>query len=293
MKKVKKGFLLIAFITPQIDYIKMAYCCALSIKSHLENNHVSLITDKSSYNWLKKSLPNYKIFDNIIIEPTPPQDNIRTFYDSPWSKFQSQFQNQNRSTAYELSPYEETILLDVDYLIMSNQLDLVWENKEDLLINKSAVNLRNEKFHKKNIRLSDDGIPMYWATLIYFKKCEMVKIFFDLTIFIRDNYSFYKYLYNFPGNLYRNDYIFSMAMHIMNGFNETDINSFPIKSITTMDQVDDIVEVNKDSILFLSNDTKQNWINTLVNLKNTDVHILNKRAFIRHSDKLIELFSER
>ena len=287
----KKGFLLFAFNTAEIDYIKMAYCCAISIKTHLKNNHVTLVTDQSSIDWLKKSISyNKDIFDNIIFKSSQSKDNIRTHYDSPWTKFKSQFQNKNRSSAYEFSPYEETILLDVDYLIMCNQLDSIWDNKKDFLINKKATNLRNNKFHPKNIRLSPDGIPMYWATLVYFKKSKISKILFDLTLFIKDNYTFYKHLYKFPGSLYRNDYVFSIAVHILNGFIESDERSFPIDTIKSMDQKDDIVEINKDDITFLSHDPDEPWKDILVKLQNFDVHIMNKRALLRHSDTIIKNF---
>ena len=291
MKKHKKGFLLLAFNNNEIDYIKMACCCASSIKSHLKYNHITLVTE--STNWLERILSKKeikKIFDNIILVDPPKQKNIRTHHDSPWTKFKAPFLNNKRSSAYELSPYKETILLDVDYLVMSNSLDLVWDNTEDFLINKKATNLRNKKFHEKTIRLSPNGIPMYWATLIYFKKCELSKLIFDLTIFIKDNYLFYKHLYKFPGKLFRNDYVFSIAIHIISGFIKSDIKSFPISVIKTMDQKDDIVDVNKDDILFLSHDPKKPWINNLVRLQKTDVHILNKRSLLRHYEQILKSF---
>ena len=166
MKKLKRGFLLLAFNNNEIDYIKMACCCALSIKSHLKYNHVTLVTD-GSINWLEKILSKdqiEKIFDNIIIVETQDKENIRTHYDSPWTKFKAPFLNKNRANAYDISPYDETILLDVDYLVMSDMLDLVWDNTEDFLINKDAANLRNEKF--QNILIG----PIYFKIVFVFLK---------------------------------------------------------------------------------------------------------------------------
>jgi len=294
VKKYQKGFLLLAFNNIELDYVKMACCCALSIKSHLEHNHVSLVTDQNSLEWTEKSLGRDIIdqaFDYIQIKPHPKQSNKRLHYDSPWTKFQAPFLNSNRTSAYEYSPYEETILIDVDYLIMSNSLDLVWGNNEELLINKNASTLTHEKFHSKNIRLNKAGINMYWATLIYFKKTKTTEMLFNLTEFIKENYLFYKHLYKFPGRLYRNDYSFSIALHILSGFLESNnFKSFPNSTIKTMDQKDNIVEVEKDSILFLSHNSKKHWENLLVRLKNIDVHMMNKRSFIRHIDSLIKSF---
>lgn len=292
--KDKKGILIFAFNNPEIDYVKMACCCALSAKSHLDNIHVTLVTSEGDFAWANKSLTEEiasTAFDNVeFIIPPSSDDNIRTHYDSPWTKFKAPFINGNRVSAYEISPYEETLLIDVDYLILSNRLDLIWNNKADFLINKNAANLRNENFHIKSRRLNPSGIPMYWATVIYFKKNEAAKKLFDLASFVKDHYSYYKNLYKFPGELLRNDYIFSIAMHILNGFIETDEYSFPIDSIKTMTQKDDIVEIHNDSMLFLSNDDNEPWKNILVNVKNNDIHIMNKRAFIRNSETMIKTF---
>ena len=55
-----------------------------------------------------------------------------------------------------------------------------------------------------------------------------------------------------------------------------------------MSDKDDIVEMNKNNIVFLAHKIDEPWINTLTNIKNTDVHLLNKRAFIRHADDYIK-----
>ncbi len=284
--------MLYAFINPDVDYTKLAYSTAISIKYHLKNNNVTLITDRDSINWIKTIIKEddiNSVFDNIIIQERLTDNNKRVLYDSPWTKINTDFKNGNRYSAYDLSPYDETIVLDVDYLIMSNNLDNVWNNNEDFLINKSAVNLRNQKFGENEQNLSNSGIPMYWATIIYFKKTKRAKVLFDLVQYIKENYMFYKHIYKFPNTRFRNDYAFSIAVHILDGFEVKD-HSFPIDTIITMDMKDDIVEINKNDILFLSYDVKEPWINILVRLKSTDVHIMNKLAMNRHFESICTNF---
>ena len=287
--KSKRGIMLFAFNNSELDYCKMAICCALSIKHNLVHNHVTLVTDQPSLDYMMETNNKaYKVFDNIIIQQTPTDKNIRTLYDSPWTQFETKFINGNRYSAYDLSPYDETLLIDVDYIVQSNALDMVWNSKEDVLINKSAVDLRYNKFHEKEINLSKTGIPMYWATTVYFKKSKKAELLFNMVQFIKENYSFYQNLYKFPGATYRNDYAFSIALHILHGFKTQDI-SLPIDTIITMDQKDDITEVQENNITFLSHDVLEPWKDLLTRVS-TDVHIMNKRALVRHADKFIEVY---
>lgn len=287
----KKGVMLFAYNSTELDYCKMALCCALSIKHNLKHNHITLVTDKSSLDYMEKTIDkkySKKAFDNIIIQQAPNDKNVRKLYDSPWTQFETKFINGNRYSAYELSPYDETLVIDVDYIVQTDSLDMVWESNEDVLVNKSAVNLRYNSMHEKEINLCNTGLPMYWATIVYFKKCEKAKLLFNMVQFIKENYSFYQNLYKFPGTIYRNDYTFSIALHILHGFKIKDI-SLPQSTIITMDQKDDITEVNENSITFLSHNVLEPWKDLLTKIS-MDVHVMNKRAFLRHADKFIKVF---
>jgi hypothetical protein len=200
-KKNKRGFLLHAFGHKDLDYGKLAVCCALSIKSNLKNNNVTVIMDEGTKKWVYSSIPNdiLKIaFDKIIISKEKFRSGKRKHFDSPWFTFRAEFNNQNRILSYKYSPYDETILLDTDYLVMSNYFDNIWDSREEVLINKKAIDLQgNEIDNILDQRLSNHGIPLYWATVVYFKKCKTAKIFFDLIEYIREEYNFFQFLYGF------------------------------------------------------------------------------------------------
>lgn len=298
ISKNKRGYLLLAFGSKELDYGKMAVCCALSIKTNLKYNHVTVILSESTKRWLESSIPHQVLsfaFDNIIVATEKFKSNKRKHFDSPWFSFKAEFNNQNRVLSYNYSPYDETILIDVDFLIMNDTLDDVWGNSEEILINHKVTDLQNNILGSiSDHRLSLHGIPLYWATLVYFKKTSFTKTFFNLVDYIREEYNFFQFLYGFKKSFYRNDYSFSIAAHIMSGYNPYGIKSFPEDTLRISYQKDAIAEViDSKEIIFISNNPDEQWKNTLVNMKDFNVHIMNKRELLRVSDKFIDSCMEK
>jgi len=293
----KRGFLLHAFNNKELDYSKLAVCCALSIKTNLKNNSVTVIMDEGTKKWLYSSVPNaiLKIaFDKIIIPKEKFLSGKRRHYDSPWINFKAEFNNQNRVLSYQYSPYDETILLDTDYIVMNDNFDHVWGSAEDILMNKDVIDLKSNKFGNiEDQRLSSHGIPLYWATAVYFKKSKFAESFFNSVDYIRDEYNFYQFLYGFKAGFYRNDYSFSVAAHIIGGY-QNNIKPFPESKIITSYQKDTIAEVlDSREIIFLSHNVDEPWKSTLVNIKDVNVHIMNKRELLRISEKFIKSCLEK
>jgi hypothetical protein len=137
------------------------------------------------------------------------------------------------------------------------------------------------------------GIKLYWATVIYFRKSSMAEHLFSLMRHIQENYAYYRDLYYFSNGMFRNDHAVSIAIHMLNGFNdfESVIKELPINGMLMSWDVNDIHSVPgvDDIILYVEKDkAKGNYI--LTRLKKQDVHIMNKWAINRHSDKLISLY---
>jgi hypothetical protein len=93
--------------------------------------------------------------------------------------------------------------------------------------------------------------------------------------------------------MFRNDYAFSIAAHMLNGFTDSDylIKELPITALLMSWEKDDIYKINgmNDITLYSEKGEKGNYI--LTRLKNQDVHIMNKWAINRHADKLIEIYN--
>jgi hypothetical protein len=80
-------------------------------------------------------------------------------------------------------------------------------------------------------------------------------------------------------------------VHTLNGFREDNpvIHELPIPGLLMSWDTGDIFEVNgtNDITVFAEKQDKSYY---LCRIKNTDIHIMNKWAINRHSDKLIELY---
>ena len=153
-----------------------------------------------------------------------------------------------------------------------------------------AKNLKHESPFLYEQYLNPVGIPMWWSTVVYFDKSEISDMFFDIWSHVADNYDFYKFLYNFPGQLFRTDYCVSIATHIMNGMNTGDIiHEINDKTMVYMDQKDDLLEV-KDATdwIFFANDRKEPWKDILTRNTFDNIHMMNKRSIDRNWDILME-----
>lgn len=286
----QRGVCFFAYNNEQIDYIRLAMLASKYVKRHL-GVPVTVITDSGTMKWADQSLTEYNLseyFDNIVITTDEMKQNVRRHYDSPWSTFDAQFSNSNKHKVWEYSPYEQTLLLDIDYIVRNNYLNHVWDNYTGVGMFRDARNIRNEPPAARETWLFDAGIKMWWSTVIYFDRSESSELFFNTWAHVADNYEFYRYLYNFPGKLFRTDYCVSIATHILNGMVEDDVvNQLPT-NMYFLDQKDDIIEVRTDEWICLSNDREEVWKNILVNYGAIDLHVMNKRALDRHWQTLWE-----
>lgn len=285
-----KGAIFFAYNNEQIDYIKLACLSAASVKKHL-NLPCTMITDSGSLSHSQKT----DIFDNVIVhEKNESTPNVRNYYDTPYANYKAQFNNLNKHEVFELSPYDQTILFDVDFLVNNAILNLAFDVNSPIQLYRNAQTLKNtEPDHNLDRRLNDVGIPLYWSTIIYFDKSPMSKMFFDMWAHVKENYDYYQSLYKFPEGLYRTDFAVSISMHLLKNFIEYTDDLFaelPGSPMKYMAYKDDIASVDKNGIVFFANDYKEEWNNILTYSEGENLHMMNKRAIDRHYDKLMELY---
>lgn len=289
-----RGVVMCAHNNTEIDYFKIACANALMVQRNL-GVKVSLITDTGTLEWSTKSLGHAFINDCfeqiIIVNRDYTFTNNRNYSDTSFSSKSLQFYNCNHWEVYGLTPYDETLFIDCDYLIMSSALNNCWGSENDFMINHTIINLGDAKEPiTKNI--DQFGITQYWATVIYFRKSQAARMLFDIVKHVQDNYLYYRQLYYFSNGMFRNDNAFSIAVHMLNGFsNPVDNNiELPISGLIMSWDTDDIHAINdlNDITLYSEKSVKGNY--TLVRLKNQDVHIMNKWAINRISDQLISMY---
>lgn len=171
---MSKGFVIFAQNTESINYIQQAYALALSIKlTQKIVNNVSLVTDDT--------VPeNYKhVFDKIIPIPFGDQSNG------------SAYRAENRWKIYHATPYDETIVLDSDMLVLEN-IDIWWDylHNYDVKFCNRIKNYKQEivtdTVHRKAFVANHLSSPYY--ALHYFKKNEFAFEFYKLLEFVCKNW---------------------------------------------------------------------------------------------------------
>ena len=282
---MSKGALIFAQNNSEIDYVKIAIFAAKRVKEYL-GIPVSLVTDSKT--WLYESDVNpEEVFDKII-DISANNDFIkaqnRSFHDGTVTRKILKWKNFSRSDCYDLSPYDETLVLDSDYIVCSDSLKNIWDNAYDFAIYKEAYDLARWRvpYHYIN----QYSVPFYWATVFYFKKTEATEAFFELVKHIKENWTYYRMLYSIDAITYRNDFSFSIAINIMNGGNPNGdfVSPLPGKLYYAIDK-DVIIDIKDDKCKLLVE--KENFPGEYTALKTNgiDVHLMNKYSMARIIDE--------
>lgn len=263
-KTMKRGAILFAFNSEKYDYYTMAVAAAKRI-NHFLDLPVTVVTDKSS---VQNS--DYEFDQVIIVEPN--SDN---------KKGGTEWINKGRYQAYDLSPYYETLLLDVDYVVNSPLLLKTFDLSPDICCHQDIQffmeNIPNEQFNQW-------GFDTLWATVVMFKKTTKAKQVFECMQMIQENYSFYAQLHNFVPAPFRNDYALTIALRLVNGHILQKDNIIPWS----------LMHVGNNTHVFKNTESLDNTMYTLsrdntirnktrkeyITIKDTDFHVMNKENFI-------------
>lgn len=284
------GALIFAHNNRDIDYALMSLISAGLAKKHL-NIPVTLVSDDTTIAWMKQSGIYNKaveVFDQIIKVDKPTTTNTRRLHDGVENTKTVPFVNSNRSGAWDLTPYDRTLLLDCDYFIFSDRLSEYFSVDEDVLISTAINDIYGSTrvgYHDRYV--SDTGVQLYWATNVIFTKNERSKSFFDMVTYVKDNYEYYSDLFRFDPRQYRNDISFSVAKHILSGFEtESKLELPPVLTAIDKDILHSVDSSGK--LTFLITPTlNSNYCAAAI--RNQDIHIMNKQSVVRHAAALLEL----
>jgi len=273
------GALIFAHNNAGIDYTKLAVYCADRVRKFLDIP-VSIVTDNPQ--WLEKTYPDHP-FDQVI-ETLVETGGQKLFYDGTLSSRKLEWKNLSRNRSYDLTPYDKTLVLDSDYLINSSVLKIALERDENFQIYKKSFDLAGWRNTSAFERINGYSIPFYWATVFVFKKNFLTQAFFDLVSYIKHNWLYFRVLYNIENAIFRNDYAFSIAIHIMNGKMSGD---FAIELPGTMSYLldkDILVSADNNVVKFLAE--KQNHLGEYIagKVQDIDVHVMNKVSLTRVID---------
>ena len=206
-----KGFLLFAYNTAETDYVSIAERCA-RLATHTTGLPVSLVTEEGTqtdYSW-----------DNVITKENTLK-NYKVGELGAW-------RNGGRYNAYDLTPYDETIVIDADYFVIDKNLLKLLEQDFDYRI----MQKNNLPGSHWNLSMSIVGLPYVWATVIIFRKTAKSKMLFDLVKRVQRNYEYYRRLYHMREGNFRNDYAFTIANVLLNGYDLNEDQGIPWNMLT-------------------------------------------------------------
>jgi len=252
-----------------ISYIDLAKISAKRVKTFL-NLPVSIVVDQVYED-------SDEIFDKIIIKESA-NVQTRVLHDGETSK-KIKWLNFDRSSCFDLTPYDETIVIDSDYIINSSHLLNCFDLDSELLLYKNHHHLLNNRYNLEFTFINEFGVPFYWATVFYFKKTAFTKSFFTLIQYIRDNWLYYSLLYQIKDPKFRNDFAFSIAVNLMTlHMKSKQFGFIPGKLHYVIDK-DELIGVKDNSLNFrmVSPDQTNVYSRTSV----LDVHIMNKDSILR------------
>jgi hypothetical protein len=172
-----KGYVVLAQNTDTIDYVRQAYALALSLKlSQSTVSNISIITDDQVPEEYKS------VFENII--PIPWGD----------AAVNSRFKVENRWKIYHASPYDQTIVLDTDMLVLDD-LTSFWNTFEhyDVYYTSKVLDYRNKLVTSDYYRkaFTANHLPNLYSGLHYFKKGDFAKEFYSWIEVITNNWEMF------------------------------------------------------------------------------------------------------
>jgi len=251
-----RGVLLFAHNNPSTDYYRMAAFTASRVNKYLDLP-VSVVTDQDSIS------DSIYTFDQTIIT-SPDTSNSRK--KTPWI-------NKGRFKAFDFTPYDDTILLDTDYMVNSDKLLSLFQLPSDIACH------NNPRYFFETTppeRLSLNGFKSLWATVIRFSKTKRAANLFSMIEMVQNNYEHYSNLYHFSPYMFRNDYALTIALRTVNGQIECAEDYIPWT----------LNHVNKNSKVIRESDTQYTILNDVPNSGN------NRAGYIRIVDQDFHMLSK-
>ena len=250
----------------KLDYMRIAQHNCKLIKEHLQLP-VAVITDTKTHDESDTAM-----FDHVIMDDSQDK-NKRVFYlkgkslHTPWL-------NGSRSDVYDLTPFDTTLLLDADYLIMSDKIKRLFELDIDFTCHYDVLDVTGQNLYKTDRRLGVYSIPMVWATAVLFRKCEFAENVFSMMKLVKQHWQYYASLYQFNPKVFRNDFALSIALHILGGYGT---NSYSIPwQLPTLTSRAKIIDYTEQGIRYLYEKQGRDYVGRV----QQDIHIMDKQSLV-------------
>ena len=255
-----QGVLIFAFNNEETDYLAMAEWSAGNIRRHL-NLPTSVVTDIEYTG---------TAFDRVI-HADAESGGTRYFEDYDTTVT---WHNAGRVDAYTLTPYDQTIVLDADYVVASNNLKRLLTANQDFLCHRLAFDLAGQTDMRGLNTFGNYDMPMWWATVMMFRKSNTAQYIFDSMQMVRHNWQHYRDLYNIDRATYRNDFALSIALGIVSG-HTMKVDEIPWALASVMPNTQLMRWIDTDSYIITYTDSDQKLKH--MSFEGLDFHAMGKK----------------
>jgi len=168
-----------------VDYVQQACLCAMSIKNSNPNSSICLVTND--------------------VVPDKYQNLFDYIREIPWGDAAQgqEWKIHNRWKVYHVTPYDNTIVLDVDMLVLDD-LSRWWEflQTKDLFFTSNVRTYRNDIVTSRFYRPAFDkfDLPDTYVGFYYFKKSNLAHTYFKWLELAVNNWE--KFQGDFAGGKY-------------------------------------------------------------------------------------------
>lgn len=262
---MSSGVLLVAFdsVTDQgtvLRYTELAKVCANLVRKHLRLP-VGIVSDVTVDG-----------FDEQIVVEKPAADSRHVLIKNKHESYN--WHNDYRRQLYNLTPFDRTLLLDVDYFLQTDQYLKCFEFDAPFQIVKQVYDPTGRNSFDKYTRLPNRTIPQAWATAMYWNRNAAT--YFEYANMIAENYEYYARVFGFSHKQYRNDMVFSIVSHMLPAYN------IPWRMWMTSSDCE-VTDADSRGLKFEYN-------NNTIRVSN-DVHVLNKNIMNDDSLNLLQHWS--
>ena len=260
-----QGVLIYAFNNARIDYFRQATWCADRVNKFLDLP-VTIVTDNVS-------VASRSTHHNIVF--SEPLSGGNRIYNPMTDTTADTWFNANRHQSYDLSPYDQTLVLDSDYVVCSDRLNTLFNSGISITAMKNVYDITNRNgFLPYRTISGDGGLHHYWATVLYFEKSTISRDFFDIMNMIRDNYRHYADLYRFSTHPFRNDFSVSIALTTVYGHIPDNIPVIPWAMANVFNDVQ--ISTEDQEVFTMEYDDRDKKFRRCIMITGEDFHFMNK-----------------
>lgn len=169
-----KGIVLIAQ-NSEYNYVEQACALAMSIRA-TNDTKVCLLTNDT--------VPSRYVDLFDVIKEIPWEDDSANM----------EWKVANRWKLYHASPYDETIVMDTDMLVLQN-LDSWWNflSNYEVFYTSKVYTYRGDEVNDTYYRKTyiANNLPNVYAGFHYFKKCDFAKEFYTMLELVMNNWQLF------------------------------------------------------------------------------------------------------